>query len=265
MNPAGFRPSTIAVIAWNTFREAVRDRVLYNLVFFALLMISAAVLVGQISIGIERLIIVNLGLTAVSIFGVVMAVFLGVGLVHKEIERRTLYVMLAKPVRRWEFIAGKYFGLCLTLTVNTLFMTVGLAVALLYVDRALRVSDAPVLVGVFFILLQLLLITGIALAFSCFATPVVATLGSLGLYVVGVFSEDIRTFGAMAKDPMMQHLTTFLYYVLPNFGQFNVISAVAHEQTIPGALVAGNVAYTVLYVTITLIAAAAIFSNRNMK
>ncbi len=258
-------PALIAVIAWNTFREAVRDRVLYNLVFFALLMISAAVLVGQISIGIERLIIVNLGLTAISIFGVVMAMFLGVSLVHKEMERRTLYTMLAKPVRRWEFIAGKYFGLCLTLTVNTLAMTVGLAVALLYVDGTLRANDAAVLVGVLFILLQLLLLTGITLTFSCFATPVVATLGALGLYVVGVFSDDIRTFGAMAKDPLLQHLTTFLYYVLPNFGQYNVISAVAHDQPIPGALIGGNLAYTALYVTITLIAAAAIFSSRDMK
>jgi ABC-type transport system involved in multi-copper enzyme maturation permease subunit len=188
-----------------------------------------------------------------------------VGLVHKEIERRTLYTMLSKPVRRWEFIAGKYFGLCLTLTVNTLLMTVGLAVALLYVDRTLRINDAPVLVGVLFILLQLFLITGIALAFSCFATPVVATLGSLGLYVVGVFSDDIRTFGALANDPMLQRLTTFLYYVLPNFGQYNVISAVAHEQRIPGALIAGNIAYAALYVTIALVASAAIFSNRDMK
>src|SRR5882724_8688883 len=100
--------SRVGIVALNTFREAVRDRVLYNLVFFALVMITAAVLVGQISIGIEELIIVNLGLSAISIFGVVMAVFLGVSLVHKEIERRTLYTLLSKPVHRWEFIAGKY-------------------------------------------------------------------------------------------------------------------------------------------------------------
>ena len=255
----------IAVIAWNTFREAVRDRILYNLVFFALLMISAAVLVGQISIGIERLIIINLGLTAISIFGVVMAVFLGVALVHKEIERKTLYTMLSKPVRRWEFIAGKYFGLCLTLVVNTFFMTLGLAVALLYVEGALRPSDAVILIGVLFILLQLLLVTGVALLFSCFATPVVSTLGTLGIYVVGIFSDDIRAFGILSKDALLQGFTSFLYYVLPNFGQYNVISAVAHAQPVPGGLVAGNLAYALLYVTITLIAAAAVFSNRNLK
>src|ERR1017187_8270504 len=122
--------ATTAPVAINTFREAVRDRVLYNLIFFALMMIGAAIIVGQISIGIERLVIINLGLSAISIFGLVMAVFIGVGLVSKEIEKRTLYSLLAKPIRRWEFLVGKYAGLLLTLVVNTLMMTLGLAAAL---------------------------------------------------------------------------------------------------------------------------------------
>ena len=98
-------------IASNTFREAVRDRVLYNLIAFALLMSGAAILIGQISIEIERLVVINLGLTAVSLFGIVIAIFIGIGLVSKEIERRTLYTILSRPVRRWEFIAGKFLGL----------------------------------------------------------------------------------------------------------------------------------------------------------
>src|SRR5437867_2825244 len=111
----------VGIIALNTFREAVRDRVLYNLVFFALVMMGAAILVGQISIGIERLIIINLGLTAISLFGVIMAIFIGVGLVYKEMERRTLYALLTKPIHRWQFIVGKYAGLILTMAVNTAF------------------------------------------------------------------------------------------------------------------------------------------------
>src|ERR1700685_1948943 len=103
------------VVAVNTFREAVRDRVLYNLVFFALMMIGAAILVGQISIGIERLVIVNLGLSAISAFGLVMAIFIGVGLIYKEMEKRTLYSLLAKTIRRWQFLGGKFGGLLLTL------------------------------------------------------------------------------------------------------------------------------------------------------
>src|SRR5216684_2721331 len=125
--------SRIWHITTNTFREAVRDRVLYNLIVFALLMSGASILVGQISIGIERLVVINLGLTAVSLFGMVIAIFVGIGLVSKEIEKRTLYTVLSRPVRRWEFIVGKFCGLAGTLVVNTFFMALGVFGALLYV------------------------------------------------------------------------------------------------------------------------------------
>ena len=115
----GMMNARIVYIASNTFREAVRDRVLYNLIAFALLLSGAAILVGQISIEIEKLVVINLGLTAVSLFGVVIAIFIGIGLVSKEIEKRTLYTVLSRPVRRWEFIVGKFFGLAGTLVVNT--------------------------------------------------------------------------------------------------------------------------------------------------
>src|ERR1700757_2663777 len=125
----------VGVVALNTFREAVRDRVLYNLVFFALVMIAASILVGQVSIGIEQMVIVNLGLSAISVIGLLIAVFIGVGLVSKEMEKRTLYALLAKPVRRWEFLLGKFGGLLLTLTVNTIAMAVGLFLALLVMKQ----------------------------------------------------------------------------------------------------------------------------------
>src|SRR5579862_1199780 len=143
--------ATVGPVAINTFREAVRDRVLYNLVLFALVMIGAAVLVGGVSIGIEQLIIVNLGLTSISIFGLVMAIFIGVGLVYKEIEKRTLYSLLAKPIRRWEFLVGKFAGLVLTLAVNAALMTLGLGAALFYVTRAFHRADSSILVAVYFI------------------------------------------------------------------------------------------------------------------
>jgi len=110
----------ISAVAFNTFREAVRDHVLYNLIFFALLLVGAALLFGQISIGIQRIVLVNLGLTAISVFGVVIAIFIGIGLVSKEMEKKTLYTILSRPVRRWEFIVGKFGGLAWTLVVNTL-------------------------------------------------------------------------------------------------------------------------------------------------
>ena len=253
------------VVAINTFREAVRDRVLYNLVFFALLMIGAAILVGQISIGIDRLVIVNLGLSAISIFGLVMAIFIGVGLVYKEIEKRTLYSLLAKPIRRWEFLVGKYAGLVLTLVINTAFMTIGLAAALFYVGRPFVRSDASILIAVYFILLALALVTAIALFFSCFSSPMLSTLFTLGIYITGVFANDIRNFGALTKSHVLKTITSVVYYLVPNFHNFNSIAAAAHGEGIPFALVWQNTLYALMYIVLLLIASAAVFSQRNLK
>src|ERR1700729_2630130 len=156
----------IVYIASNTFREAVRDRVLYNLIAFALLLSGAAIFVGQISFGIERLVVVNLGLSAVSIFGVVIAIFIGIGLVSKEIEKKTLYTVLSRPVRRLEFIVGKFFGLAGTLVVNTFFMAIGVFASLLYVSHHFQASDGWIIVALYFVILQFLIVTALALLFS---------------------------------------------------------------------------------------------------
>jgi ABC-type transport system involved in multi-copper enzyme maturation permease subunit len=257
--------SRVAIVAVNTFREAVRDRVLYNLIFFALLMISAAVLVGEISIGIERLVIVNLGLAAISLTGLVMAVFMGVSLVYKEMDKRTLHALLSKPVRRWEFLTGKFAGLLLTLAVNTALMTLGLGAALLYVTHTLARGDAAILVAVYFILLQLALVTGLALLFSCFSTPMLSTLLTLGLYLAGLFSADLRASGMSAHNRAVELVTRVLYYLLPNFSNFNVIHSAGHGIPIPFTLVWVNTAYTVSYLLVILLAAAAVFSSRDLK
>jgi ABC-type transport system involved in multi-copper enzyme maturation permease subunit len=257
--------ATMRPVAINTFREAVRDRVLYNLIFFALLMIGAAIIVGQISIGIERLVIINLGLSAISVVGIVMAVFIGVGLVSKEIEKRTLYSLLAKPIRRWEFLVGKYEGLLLTLTVNTAFMTLGLAAALYYVGRPFVRSDVSVLVAIYFILLELALVTAMALFFSCFSSPMLSTLFTLGIYITGMFSIDIRNFGEITNNPALRAVTRAVYYLVPNFHNFNSIAAAGHGESIALWIIAENTLYAVLYVTVLLLAASAVFSQRNLK
>jgi len=257
--------TTPVPVALNTFREAVRDRVLYNLIFFALLMMGAAILVGQISIGIDRLVIINLGLASISLIGLVMAIFIGVGLVSKEIEKRTLYSLLARPIRRWEFLLGKYAGLLLTLAVNTSFMTLGLAAALYWVGRPLVRADALVLVAVYFILLELALVTALALFFSCFSSPMLSTLFTLGIYITGCFAGDIRAFGEITENPAMKTFTRVLYYLIPNFHNFNVIAAASHGERIPISLVAHNTLYALLYMALLLVAASAVFSGRNLK
>jgi Cu-processing system permease protein len=253
------------IVALNTFREAVRDRVLYNLVFFALLMMAAAVVVGQISIGIEQSVIVSLGLSAISVIGLLISVFLGVALVSKEMEKRTLYALLAKPVRRWEFLLGKFGGLLLTLAVNTAAMALGLLLVMLYVKHSLERSDAVVLVAVYFIWLKLALIVALALLFSCYTTPLLAILFTAGLYIVGLYVQELRNLPVNVMSPAMTQFTKWLSYLLPNFENFNVMAMAAHGRAVPGALILQNTVYTVIYCTIVLAGAAVVFSRKNLK
>jgi len=255
----------VAAVAVNTFREAVRDRVLYNLVFFALLMIAASILVGQISIGIEQSVIVSLGLSAISVIGLLIAVFIGVALVSKEMDKRTLYALLSKPVRRWEFLLGKFFGLVLTLAVNTAAMALGLIVAMLYVNRALSSSDVPVLIAVYFIWLKLALVVALSLLFSCFTTPLLAILFTIGLYIAGLYVQEMRDLPVAVMSPGMATLTKWFSYLLPNFENFNVMAMAAHARAIPGSLILHNTLYAVVYCAIVLTAAVAVFSRRNLK
>jgi ABC-type transport system involved in multi-copper enzyme maturation permease subunit len=252
-------------VALNTFREAVRDRVLYNLVFFALLMMAAAIFVGQISIGIEEMVIKSLGLSAISVIGLLIAVFMGVGLVYKEMDKRTLYALLAKPVRRWEFLLGKFGGLVLTLAVNTLAMAAGLFAALLYVKHHLERADAVLLVAVYFILLKLALVVALALLFSCYTTPLLAILYTSAFYIAGLFVEEMRTFQFATPNPLMGALMRGLSYLLPNLENFNVMAAAAHGRHIPGAFILQNTAYAVVYCVMVLLIATAVFSRRNLK
>jgi ABC-type transport system involved in multi-copper enzyme maturation permease subunit len=258
--------SRIRYISTNTFREAIRDRVLYNLAAFALLLTGAAVLVGQISVDIERLVVINLGLTAVSLFGLVIAIFIGIGLVSKEIDKRTLYTVISRPVQRWEFIAGKFFGLTGTLVVNTFFMALGVFAALSYVSphHTLIASDGWVLLALYFIVLEFVIITALALFFSSFSSPLLAAVFTFSLFVIGTFSEDLRGFAKMAHG-IPGWLATGVSYIVPNFSALNIIDQVAHGEGIAKQLIAYNTAYAVIYAVAVLAGATLIFERRSLK
>jgi ABC-type transport system involved in multi-copper enzyme maturation permease subunit len=254
----------IVHIASNTFREAVRDRVLYNLIAFALLLSGAAIFVGQISIDIERLIVVNLGLTAVSLFGVVIAIFIGIGLVSKEIGKRTLYTVLSRPVRRWEFIVGKFFGLAGTLVVNTFFMAIGVFASLFYVAHSFSAADAQILVALYFIILEFLIICSLTLLFSSFSSPLLSAVFAFSLFVIGSFANDLRSFAGLTHG-ITKWVAVGSAYLVPNFSAFNVISLVAHQQSLGGQLILQNTAYALCYTATALSGAVLIFDRRNLK
>ena len=256
--------SRLSAITLNTFREAVRDRVLYNLIIFALLLVASAPLFSQISIAIERLVLVNLGLSSISLFGVIIAVFIGIGLVSKEIEKKTLYTILSRPVRRWEFVVGKYIGLMVTLVVNAALMTLGFYIALLLTERKLTGGDSRLLVAIYFIILEFLIVTAITLLFSSFSTPIFSAIFAFAVFVIGTFGEDLRNFAAVAQGPT-KWVTTGAAYLLPNFSALNVISQVAHDQPISGSLILFNTVYALLYSAAVIAAAVLIFEHRNLK
>ncbi|HEV2348384.1 MAG TPA: ABC transporter permease [Terriglobia bacterium] len=255
----------VAAIALHTFKEAVRDKVLYNLVVFALLLIGAAILFSSISVGIQQIIVVDLGLSSISVFGLIMAIFIGIGLVSKEIERHTIYHILSKPVRRVEFIVGKYLGLVLTLAINTAIMTVGFYLAIYYQKRSLGAEDLAPLSAIYFILLQLAIVVGLAIFFSCISTPVLSAVFTFCVYIIGHFLSEMRWLGTTLHSRVAKGATEVLYYLLPNLSDFDFITRTAHGEKISASLMVSNSLYALLYVTVLISASILIFEEREFK
>jgi ABC-type transport system involved in multi-copper enzyme maturation permease subunit len=257
--------SRVVSIAGNTFREAVRDRVLYNLVLFVLLLTAVAVFIGELSGGQERKIIVDLGLSAILLFGVFIAIFVGVGLVYKEIERRTVYAMFAKPVSRAEFLIGKYLGLCLTLLVNVSVMGGGVALALIYVSGGWDPLALSIWPAIFLIYIELMILTGIALLFSCFSSPALSALLTFFVFIIGHFSATLKSLSSSMGGSAARWLFAALYYLLPNLTNLSFITPAAHGQVPPAQHVAMVVLYSLIYIVVILAAATMVFNRRNFK
>ncbi|MEW5805050.1 MAG: ABC transporter permease [bacterium] len=252
----------IQAIMINTFREAVRDRILYNLLIFALLIIGGSILLGTLTIGEQQKIIKDMGLASISIFGTLIAVFVGIGLVYKEIERKTIYNIISKPVHRYQFFIGKYLGLILTLLVNVLIMT-GVFFSIIYFMGGgiqFRLLEA-----IFLIFMELAMVTAVALFFSTFTTPTLSAIFTLAIYVIGHLSRDLKLFGAKSKLLWLKYLTNFLYYLLPNLENFNIKGLVVHNLPLPSHFTMLSFLYSILYIGILLMLAICIFEQRDFK
>jgi ABC-type transport system involved in multi-copper enzyme maturation permease subunit len=254
----------IATIARNAFREAVRDRVLYNLVLFVLLLTVGAIFLSELSAAQESKIIIDLGLSAVLLFGAFISIFVGVGLVYKEIERRTIYAIFAKPVGRGEFLVGKYFGLCLTLLVNVAVMGAGVSLALLYVGGGWKAA-LSIWPAVLLIYAELMILTAVALLFSSFSSPALSAFLTFFVFIIGHFSADLRTFAASLGTQSARWFFSALFYLLPNLSNYSYITPAAHGQMPQLTMVLAALAYALLYITVLLSAATLIFNRRNFK
>jgi len=250
----------IGAIAGITFKEAKRDRILYLLFFFAALGIGGARVLAILTVGDRVKIIKDVGLASISLFGVLMAILIGTGLVYKEIDKKTIFTLLSKPLHRAEFILGKFLGLVLTLFVMTLLMSV-IFLAIVYA-HTLKVEGA-LLVAVGYIFLELVLITAVAILFSSFSTPILSSLFALAFYLIGHLSWGLELILKKMAPGAGRTLVRFIYTVLPDLENFNFRTEVVHGLPIPPGIYLSSFLYGVCYTAFLLGLAVLVFRRRD--
>ena len=250
----------IGVIAVNAFRESLRDKILYNLVLFAGLLIGLSVLLADLSITEHHKVIADMGLAAINLIGVIIAIFVGISLVNKEIERRTIYTIMARPISRTFFIMGKYLGLALTLFVNLAIM---LAVFLL----TLWLYHVPIQTSLFqavaLIFVEILVVTAIALFFSTFTSTTLSAIFTLGLYVIGHLTADLRSMVANSESGAVKGVVDLLFSLCPNLEMLNIKGQAAVGLVVaPEYLMLASL-YGLLYASLLLTGACLVFQQRD--
>jgi ABC-type transport system involved in multi-copper enzyme maturation permease subunit len=254
-------PGRVTAIALNTFREAIRNRILYLLLVFALALILCARTLSLMTVGSEEKIIKDFGLATIDLFGVLTAVLLGIGLVSREIERRTVYVILAKPIERSEFVLGKYAGLVLTLLVNTLVMS-----ACFYGVLVVQgIADVRILPALLLLFLQLMVITALAILFSCLTNPIVSCILTLAIYVIGHLLWSLDLLEARMVSGAGKALCAALGYLLPHLDRFDIKGQVVHGIPVAPAALYGAAIYALVYGGAVLLLACAVFQRKELS
>ena len=250
----------IWAIAANGFREVIRDRILYVIGFFAIFLALALRLLPEISVGADGKIFLDLGLAATSLLGAIVAIFVGTGLINKEIEKKTVLVLIPKPISRTEFIVGKHLGLSAVLAAMIAIMTV-IYLAMLYWAK-IPFSLSSILLSQAFLFLELAVLTAVAILFGVFTSSILATLFSFGIYFMGHISKDLLKLGAITKNANIETLTKSLYLVLPNLERFNLKNDAVYGLLPTSSELFSTFLYGILYIVLLLTIANLIFSRR---
>ncbi len=267
----------IGTVAWHVFKESVRDRVLYGIGGFAVVLVAASLVIAQITAGQDVKIIKDLGLATIELAGILMTVFIGVGLVAREIERRSIFSLLSKPLPRWEFIVGKYLGLVLTIVVNIGAMTVVFYLVLAWLGwtspENVRLAwtappaDPMLLVAIVEIVAELALLTAVALFFSTFSSSTLLSVAfTVGLLIAGELSQDLRHFGDLVDaPPSVAAIVSAAGWVVPAFSAFDHKNAIVSGLAVEPGRVLFNLLYAAVYSSAAVAAAVAVFSRREFK
>lgn len=255
---ASLRP--IVSIAFNTYREAARSKILYSILFFALFLITFSAVIGEVSLHQNERIIKDLGLFALATFGSLMAIFLGASFVHKEIERQSIYNIVSKPIKRWHYFIGKFFGILFTLLIQLCIMAI-LLVAVMYI----WVGTVPETLLLAFVLVcvEVTIVTTVALFFSSFSTPYLSGFLTLGVWIAGKSAHMLQQLANRIDSTGLRWLIDLADRVVPALYTFDVSTQVTYDLPIPGSFLFHASAYGVCYTAILLFLGAVIFTKRD--
>jgi len=246
-------------VALNTFRESIRDKVLVTLIIFAVLVMGSARVIQPLAVGEEAKVIKDLGLSAITLFCVLISILVGGRIVYKEVEKRTIYIMLAKPVRRWEFILGKYLGLMAVLVVSLVVMTAAYYVILLIMGIGAQLYLLLAVLTTFF---QLAILTAVAVLFSTFSTPITGAVFTFAVYFVGHLTRDLKLLAAMSPSPVVKVASYLLYYLLPNLSNFNIRAEVVYGAPLDPYAILLSGLYALVYTATLLLISATVFNRK---
>ena len=251
-------------LALNTLREAIRDKILYVILLFAFLLMAFGILLRSLSLNQEIKIVMDLGLSSINIFGLILTVFIGTNLLNKEIDKKTIFLLLSKPLNRSDFILGKFLGLSMTLFIITISMAVAFYAVLGYsvgggegLMPILKSSSQALILSY----LEMLVLTAFAIFFSTFATPIMSAVFTMGIYVIGHMSNDILSFGQLSGQSSLRQFTEALFYLLPDLERLNLKSQLM-TAPVPSEILMGSLGYGLLYSLALLFLAMVIFESR---
>ncbi len=249
----------IKAIALNTFKEAVRNKIFYLLIFFGIFFSLSSKIISLLTIGDNIKIIKDVGLSSINFFSVLIAIFTGINLVYKEIEKKTVYFILSKPVERRDFIIGKFLGLSLTMLIALSSMILVFAFFLFMFSGTF---DPGLLLYFAFLYTELLVIISISILFSSFSSPILSSVFTIILYLVGHVTWTFNEFKYKLIYPLEKFFAYLIYYLFPNLEKFNIKSELVMGDTITFSIISGTLAYGLLYVAAILMLSVYIFNKR---
>ncbi len=252
----------VLAVLENTFKETIRNRILINILIFAIGLILLSLVIGDWSLGQQAKVIKDFGLAAMSFFGLLIAIFIGMRLIVQEMEGRTIYIIASKPIKRWEIVLGKYLGLSVTLAVNVILMSAALWVADVVMEGSIDWGLIPAIILIY---VEIQLIVAFALFFSSFMSATLGAILTLCVFVVGHLSGFLQDFVKLYPDKGFHWLFKAIYYTAPNLEKLNLkMAVVEHLSRPPHSLLYGLI-YGVSYISLLIIITCLIFSRRDFK